>query len=39
MRLSGPEIIDMLDNLFLDENGDQIVGFRKEHNWTHKYGL
>jgi hypothetical protein len=30
---------DMLDNLILDENGDQFVGYGKKHNWTHKYGL
>jgi hypothetical protein len=38
-RLSGPEIADMLDNLVLDENGDQFVGYGKKHNWTHKCGL
>jgi hypothetical protein len=36
MCLSGPEIADMLDNLFLNENGDEFVGYEKEHNWTHK---
>jgi hypothetical protein len=28
-HLSGPEIADMLDNLVLDENGDQFVGYEK----------
>jgi hypothetical protein len=27
MHLSGSEITDMLDNLILDENGDQFVGY------------
>jgi hypothetical protein len=31
-RLSGPEIIDMLDNLVLKENGDEFIGYEKEHN-------
>jgi hypothetical protein len=34
--LSGPEITDMLDNLILDENGVQFVGYGKKHNWIHK---
>jgi hypothetical protein len=38
-RLSSPEIDDMLDNLVLKENGDVFVGYRKEHNWTHKCAL
>jgi hypothetical protein len=37
--LSSPEIADMLDNLFLDENGDEFVGYGKKHNLTHKCGL
>jgi hypothetical protein len=28
-HLSGPEITDMLDNLVLDENEDQFVGYGK----------
>jgi hypothetical protein len=28
--LSDPEITDMLDNLILDENGDQFVGYGKK---------
>jgi hypothetical protein len=28
-RLSGPEIVDMLDNLVLDKKGDQFVGYEK----------
>jgi hypothetical protein len=39
LRLCGPEIADMLDNLVLKENGDVFVGYRKEHNWTHKCAL
>jgi hypothetical protein len=35
-RLSGPEIADMLNNLVLKENGDEFVGYRNKHNWTHK---
>jgi hypothetical protein len=38
-RLSGPEIVDMLDNLVLKKNGDEFVGYGKEHNWTHKCAL
>jgi hypothetical protein len=26
----------MLDNLVLKKNGDEFVGYGKEHNWTHK---
>jgi hypothetical protein len=37
--LSGPEIADMLDNLVLNENGDEFVGYEKENNCTHKCGL
>jgi hypothetical protein len=38
-RLSGLEIADMLNNLVLKENGDEFVGYRNEHNWTHKCAL
>jgi hypothetical protein len=38
-HLSGPEIADMLNNLILKENGDEFVGYGKEHNWTHKCAL
>jgi hypothetical protein len=38
-HLSSPEITDMLDNLVLKENGDEFVGYGKEHNWTHKCAL
>jgi hypothetical protein len=31
-HLSGPEIADMLDNLIIDENRDQFVGYEKKHN-------
>jgi hypothetical protein len=37
--LSGPEIVDMLDNLILKENEDEFVGYGNEHNWTHKCAL
>jgi hypothetical protein len=37
--LSGLEIADMLNNLVLKENGDEFVGYVKEHNWTHKCAL
>jgi hypothetical protein len=37
--LSGPEIADILDKLVLNENGDEFVGYWKEHNLTHKYEL
>jgi hypothetical protein len=29
----------MLDKLVLNENGDEFVGYGKEHNLTHKCGL
>jgi hypothetical protein len=29
----------MLDNLVLSKNEDGFVGYREEHNWTHKYVL
>jgi hypothetical protein len=38
-HLSGPEIADMLDNLVLKKNGDVLIGYGKEHNWTHKCAL
>jgi hypothetical protein len=38
-HLSGPKITDMLDNLVLKKNGDEFVGYGKEHNWTHKCAL
>jgi hypothetical protein len=38
-HLSGPEIADMLDNLVLKKNGDVLVRYGKEHNWTHKCAL
>jgi hypothetical protein len=37
--LSVPEIVDMLDNLVLNKNGDGFVGYEEEHNWTHKCTL
>jgi hypothetical protein len=38
-HLSGPKIADLLDNLVLKKNGDEFVGYGKEHNWTHKCAL
>jgi hypothetical protein len=38
-RLSGPEITDMLDNLVLNKNGDEYIGYGENHNWTHKCAL
>jgi hypothetical protein len=38
-HLRGPEIVDILDNLVLNRNGDGFVGYGEEHNWTHKYAL
>jgi hypothetical protein len=38
-HLSGLEIADILDNLVLKENEDELVGYEKEHNWTHKCAL
>jgi hypothetical protein len=38
-RLSSPEITDMLDNLVLNKNGDEFIGYGEEHNWTHKWAL
>jgi hypothetical protein len=36
---SGPEITDLLNNLVLNENGDEFVGYGTEHSWIHKCGL
>jgi hypothetical protein len=38
-HLSSPEITDMLDNLVLNKNGDEFIGYGEEHNWTHKWAL
>jgi hypothetical protein len=38
-HLSGTDITDMLDNLVLNENGDEFVGYGKEHNWADRYAL
>jgi hypothetical protein len=38
-RLNSLEIVDMLDDLVLNKNGDQFVGYGDEHNWTHKRAL
>jgi hypothetical protein len=38
-RLIGPEIANILDNLVLQENEDEFVGYEKEHNWTYKCAL
>jgi hypothetical protein len=38
-RLIGPEIANMLDNLVLQKNEDEFVGYEKEHNWTYKCAL
>jgi hypothetical protein len=32
MRLSGPEIVDMLNKLVLNENVDEFIGYKKEYN-------
>jgi hypothetical protein len=29
----------MLDNLVFKKNGDEFIGYRKRHNWTHKCAL
>jgi hypothetical protein len=29
MRLSGPEIVDMLNKLVLNENVDEFIGYKK----------
>jgi hypothetical protein len=38
-HLSDPEIIDMLDNLVLNKEGNGFVGYENDHNWTHKCAL
>jgi hypothetical protein len=38
-HLSRLEIANMLDNLVLKKNGDEFVGYGKEHNWTHNCAL
>jgi hypothetical protein len=38
-HLSGPKIADMMDNLVLNKNGDEFVGYGEEYNWTHKCAL
>jgi hypothetical protein len=38
-HLSSLETTNMLDNLVLNKNGDGFVGYREEHNWTHKCAL
>jgi hypothetical protein len=39
-RLSGPQIVDMLDKLTLDpERPGFFEGYRETHNWTHKCAL
>jgi hypothetical protein len=38
-RLSGPEIAKILNNLVLEENGNEFVGYGNKHNWTHKCAL
>jgi hypothetical protein len=39
-RLSGPQIVDMLDKLTTDtERPGYFEGYREMHNWTHKYAL
>jgi hypothetical protein len=38
-HLSGPEIDDMLDNLVLNKNGDEFLGYGEVHSWTHKCAL
>jgi hypothetical protein len=38
-RLSGLEIVDMLDYLVLNKNGDGFVGYGEEHTWTNKCAL
>jgi hypothetical protein len=37
--LSGPEIVDVLDNLALNKNGDGFVGYGEEYKWTHNCAL
>jgi hypothetical protein len=38
-RLSDPEINDMLDNLVLNKEGNEFIGYGNDHNWIHKYAL
>jgi hypothetical protein len=38
-HLSDPEIVDMLDNLVLNKEGNGFVGYGNDHNWTHKCAL
>jgi hypothetical protein len=38
-RLSGAEIAKMLDNLVLNREGNEFVGYGNEYNWTHKWAL
>jgi hypothetical protein len=38
-RRTGQEIIEELNNLKISDGGEEFEGYRKEHNWTHKYGL
>jgi hypothetical protein len=38
-RLSGLEITDMLDNVVLNKEGNEFVGYRNDHNRTHKCAL
>jgi hypothetical protein len=38
-RRPGQEIIEELNNLKINDSGEEFEGYRKEHNWTHKYGL
>jgi hypothetical protein len=37
--LSGLEIADMLNNLVLNKEGNEFVGYGNNHNWTHKCAL
>jgi hypothetical protein len=32
-------ITDMLDNLVLNKEGNEFVGYGNDHNWTHKCAL
>jgi hypothetical protein len=38
-RRPGQEIIEELNNLKINDSGEEFEGYRKEHNWTHKCGL
>jgi hypothetical protein len=35
----GQEIIEELNNLKINDGGEEFERYRKEHNWTHKCGL